>query len=245
MHRWLAIRLEAPLISFGGVMIDAISDTRDFPSASMITGLLANALGYQRTQYQAHQQLQDRLVFGVRDEGEKFNSKLLDVQNAKIAQKDKGWTSWGVPESRYGGGNTYNSPHRRYRSYRTDANLSLVLRLQDATQAPTLDDLAHALDYPARPIFVGRKSCIPSAPLRIGFVEATTAYGALKHPLATVNPKPQQNLPALWPLGEGPDHGDDCNKIIYLADLRNWKSGLHGGQRSVVLGSVRIAGGMG
>ena len=60
-HRWLVMRMEAPLLAFGGVAIDQVGITRDFPgSVSTSTGLLANALGWERTQWQVHQALQDR-----------------------------------------------------------------------------------------------------------------------------------------------------------------------------------------
>ena len=49
-HRWLVLRLEAPLLAFGGVAIDQVGVTRDYPAASMLTGLLASALGYRRTE---------------------------------------------------------------------------------------------------------------------------------------------------------------------------------------------------
>ena len=44
---WLILRLEAPLIAFGGVAIDHIGVIRDFPALSMLTGLFANALGFR------------------------------------------------------------------------------------------------------------------------------------------------------------------------------------------------------
>ena len=65
-YSWLVLRLEAPLLAFGGVAIDQIGPTRDFPSASLLTGLLANALGWRRTEAAAHQRLQDRLIFAAR-----------------------------------------------------------------------------------------------------------------------------------------------------------------------------------
>ena len=42
----LILRLEAPLMAFGGETIDNLGVVRRFPSASMLTGLLANALGW-------------------------------------------------------------------------------------------------------------------------------------------------------------------------------------------------------
>ena len=34
---WLALRLEAPMAAFGGVAIDQLGVTRDYPAASMLT----------------------------------------------------------------------------------------------------------------------------------------------------------------------------------------------------------------
>src|SRR5215813_9680694 len=48
--RHLILRLEAPLMSFGGDMIDANGPTLDFPLASLVIGLMANALGWTRAQ---------------------------------------------------------------------------------------------------------------------------------------------------------------------------------------------------
>ena len=64
--RHLILRLEAPLMAFGGETIDNYGVIRRFPSASMLTGLLANALGWRRTETDKHQGLQDRLVFAAR-----------------------------------------------------------------------------------------------------------------------------------------------------------------------------------
>ena len=48
-----------------------------------------------------------------------------------------------------------------------------------AVPSPSLDDLAAALTEPARPLFIGRKSCLPAAPLLIGLAEAPTLLAAL------------------------------------------------------------------
>ena len=64
--RHLILRLEAPLMAFGGETIDNYGVVRPFPAASMLTGLLANALGWRRIERKRHQQLQDHLVFASR-----------------------------------------------------------------------------------------------------------------------------------------------------------------------------------
>ena len=235
-HRWLVLRLEAPLLAFGGVAIDQVGVTRDYPAASMLTGLLANALGYRRTEWEKHQALQDRLIFAARRERESASGPLTDTQNAQLAKADRGWTTWGTPEGRAGA--SYGAPHRRQRAYHGDACVIVALRLEPAGAGPDLEALAAALDRPARPLFIGRKSCLPSAPLRQkDGVTAPDAYAALQgFPLE--QGAPERRRTAMWPLGEGPSSGEMVSRILDLPDLRNWRTGLHGGVRRVVEGTI-------
>ncbi|GGB49150.1 type I-E CRISPR-associated protein Cas5/CasD [Roseibium aquae] len=226
-YEWLHLRLAAPLMAFGGVAIDHVGPTREFPSASALTGLLANALGYRREDGACHQALQDRLIFGalsVLPEGRNMPLAVTDTQNAKLEKSDRGWTTLGAPEGRAGA--TYDSPHRRRRDYLVDHETRVVLRLA-AGEGPTLENVATALDRPARPLFIGRKSCLPASPLLQGDAEGATAYAALL--------SLGLHGHAIWPdEGEGPD-----GALRYdIADLRNWHSGLHGGSRVVIEGQI-------
>ena len=231
--RWLVLRLDAPLMSFGGVVIDQVGPVRDFPAASMLTGLIGNAFGWHWSDGAAHQTMQDRLVFAARRERE--GVLLTDTQNAQLAKADKGWTTYGVPEGR--GGASYDAPHRRLRDYQADLSVTVVLRLHRATVAPTLDALAEAFDRPARPLFLGRKPCLPSRPLLAKeparWVTGETAYEAL-----CKVPGEGRKLRGLWPVGQGPEQGDGIDRVMDLADMRNWRTGLHGGSRQVVEGRI-------
>jgi CRISPR system Cascade subunit CasD len=240
-RRWLVLRLEAPLLSFGGVAIDNYGVTWDFPALSMLTGLFANALGRERTEHEAHQALQDRLVFAARRDDEPYHGTLRDVQNVRLEKSDKGWTTRGRPEGRDGG--SYGGPHRRFRDYHPDALVAVVVTLNDATTRPTLDDLAHALDRPQRPLFIGRKPCLPACRLNAGFLEARTAHDALSQlpSLAERGRSPRPELRAQWPAGEGPTKGPLVDRGLALADRRNWISGLHGGTRHVVEGRIVLS----
>lgn len=233
-RRWLILDLEAPLLAFGDVTIDHVGATRDFPAISMLTGLLANALGYVRTEWEKHQVLQDRLVFAVRRERENPAGLLTDIQNARLMAGEEGWTTWGRPEKR-AGGSLDKAPHRRRRDYHMDSRAIVALRLEPADADPDLDRLREALDRPARPLFIGRKPCLPSGRLYADTMNAATAYEALQR---IPGPDPNKGLRAQWPLAEGPETGEDVHRIHDLADLRNWRTGLHGGVRKVVEGVV-------
>ena len=83
MTRHLILHLEAPLMAFGGETVDNLGVIRSFPAVSMLTGLLANALGWRRVERQRHQDLQDRLVFAARMDREPHGGlSLQDFQTA-------------------------------------------------------------------------------------------------------------------------------------------------------------------
>jgi CRISPR system Cascade subunit CasD len=143
----LLMRLEAPLMSFGTTAVDHRRPIQPWPAVSMLTGLLANALGWDRS---------DTVAL------------------------DRGWTTRGVVEERGGGADSYKSPHLRSRDYRADASVLVAVRLDEADEAPTLVQLASALDNPQRPLFLGRKGCLPATRICLGIADAVDAVQALE-----------------------------------------------------------------
>ena len=225
MARYLILRLASPLVAFGGETIDNFGVIRDFPALSMITGLIANALGWDRAETERHDRLQERLRMGTRLE--QPGSRLTDFQTAQLGAGDKGWTTSGMPEERRGGPASYESPHLRYRDYHADLLAQVVLRLDAAEEFPTLIEIAAALDRPQRPLFIGRKPCLPTGRLMNGWTEADSVLSALQ---SLPMPPGAQALRLQWPDGEGELPHD---RVSDLCDERNWRSGLHGGWRPV------------
>jgi CRISPR system Cascade subunit CasD len=239
MPRHLLLRLESPLIAFGGETIDNFGVIRDFPALSMITGLFANALGWRREECEFHDRLQNRLVVGAR-----LNTPiqlLREYQTAQLFEKDQAWTTFGEPEGRapspsysMQADGRKSLTWQRYRDYHASLNVLVALRLEPSEEGPTLDDLAVALDHPARPLFIGRKTCLPSQRIFAGWQESDNVLHALQiaH-LPEINGT--QSLRMQWPDGEGNLAGD---RLIDLCDERNWASGVHGGWRPVREGSI-------
>jgi CRISPR system Cascade subunit CasD len=265
MHekKWLILDLEAPLMAFGGVVIDHVGVIRDFPALSMITGLCANALGYRRTEWERHQMLQDRLVFAARIDRAEPAGRLTDMQNSRLYESESGWTTTGRIESR-NQGSSYGQKelqthaddgkaksrkyltHRRKRDYHMDARVIVALRLEPDGGGLDIERLAEAMDSPARPLFIGRKPCLPARPVLAAkqeerFVMAIDAHTALCRTMRTDG---QSNalLRGFWPAGEGPETGENVHRVHDLLDLRNWRSGLHGGSRRVVEGHIMSEG---
>jgi CRISPR system Cascade subunit CasD len=241
MSRHLLLRLTSPLIAFGGEAIDNLGVIRDFPALSMITGLFANALGWDRSEDQLHNRLQERLQLGTRLDSP--TQYLREYQTAELYESDAGWTTFGLPEGRAKSPSyTANADGRksltlqRYRDYHTDFTAIVVIRLEPVDEAPTLDDLAQALDRPQRPLFIGRKPCLPTGRLVAGWIDADSILTALQ---GAPFPKGTSGLRAQWPDGEGQLAGD---RAMDVCDERNWTTGLHGGWRPVREGLIKYAG---
>ena len=234
LMRWLHLSFRAPLAAFGGEAIDARRVTRDFPSQSMLTGLLANALGWGRAMRQKHQRLQERIVFGAVRESEPVLGLLTDYQTAHLAKDDRAWTTRGVPAKRDGGPATYHGAHQRWRDYHADLRISVVLRLTPDDDVPTLDQLETALLRPARPLFIGRKSCLPADRIFQGWIDAADVRSALRAAVRSA----ADGVRAMWPAAEGATGADHVTNVT---DERNWLSGLHGGARRVCEGRITVA----
>ncbi len=229
--RWMHLRLRAPIGAFGGETVDAHGVIRDVPAQSMLTGLLANALGWSRSMRAEHQALQERVVFGAVWERDIGLNRMTDYQTAQLGKNDRAWTTRGTPAGRHGGAKTYEGRHQRWREYHADLRMSVVLKLEPAEAHPTLDALQAALEQPARPLFIGRKSCLPSSPIFEGWVDAPAAREALE---AVALPN-SNGLLATWPAAEGTAGAD---RVASVTDERNWVSGLHGGARQVCTGYI-------
>lgn len=242
MARFLVLRLEGPLLSFGAEAIDNFGVVRDFPAASMLVGLIANALGWRREDRAEHQRLQDRLRFAARRDRE--GTRFTEFQTAKLEGEDEHWTTRGTVEGRRGGAETYKSPHLRYRDHDADAAVIVVVLVAPEAEAPTLDDVAQALRYPARPLFLGRKPCIPAQPFVAPdpFVEADDLLVALKAvplidhcPIKSHRQKSSIRVAIPAPERAVPEAGWAEERV---ADERNWLTGLHGGERRLFIRKI-------
>jgi CRISPR system Cascade subunit CasD len=229
----ILLRLDAPLMSFGGTVVDQINPTRDFPGRAMLAGLFGNALGYCHGDAAALSSLQSRLRWAAREDhpGRPF----MDYQTVNLAADfmQEGWTTRGYPEGRKGGDNVTTI---RYRHYLADA-IYLVAVTLTAGEGVDVDALDAALQRPARPLFIGRKCCIPSTPLRFGRVSADRLRDALTHPAAPRFERPRRSretpLPARirawWPTEDGTEVG----RTLAFTDDMDWENQIHVGRRYV------------
>lgn len=233
----LILRFDAPLIAFGGVLVDEHGVTRLFPARAMLAGLLGNAFGYDHRDVERLQALQSRLRFAVRCD--RPGQLWADYQTVDLSQKflARGWTTRGKFEER-AGGSARTGTHIRFRSFIADAVYTLALTVSETSQTPSLAELEAALREPARPLFIGRKPCLPSTPLLAGRTAAPTLLHALEtHPLAR-HAAGDHPLLAWWPADE--DLGREGSRLIPITDDRDWRNQIHVGRRWIHEGTINV-----
>lgn len=241
--RFLVLRLEGPLMSFGDAAVDELRRTRELPGLSMLTGLAANALGLRFTDDYKLERLQTRLVYGARLD--RSGKCLVDYHTTQLGKNDSMWrTSYG-PDKRKSQFKSDTLTAESKRHYRADSRVCVVLSLVPEGESPTLDDLAAAFARPFRPLFLGRVCCPPSGPLHRGeVVDALDAYDALERAAQGEQSDPAP-LTALWPAdGPGARRPADmaAGRIVELHDLRDWRNDVHSGSRYAVSGPVHPCG---
>jgi len=234
----LLLRFDAPLMSFGGTMVDQNGPTDRFPATSLLAGLLGNALGYTHRHSIELGRLQQRIIYAAR--WDRSPRPLLDYHTVDLGQEkmaSPGWTTRGEPEHR-GRGEANQGTHIRYRHYWADGVMTVALALDDDS-APSLDDLAQALRRPARPLFLGRKACLPAAPILLGRTQATDVLDALvaAPPAGAAHGgRAPLECEACWPVDLATTQG----RVTTIWDRRDWTNQVHAGSRERREGLLRV-----
>ncbi|NBC19213.1 MAG: type I-E CRISPR-associated protein Cas5/CasD [Bacteroidetes bacterium] len=229
----LLLRFDAPLMSFGAPIVDNRGVIQSFPALSMVTGLLGNALGYDHADNDALEALQRRIRYAVRQD--RRGRRLRDYQTVDLSKPymddSRAWTTRGALETRKGG-SASTGTHIRERDYWADAGYTIACTLDPLDATPTLDDLVAALHHPARPLFIGRKACLPATPLYAGRRTAASLKEALHAAPLPDWADDRPDYRAWWPS----DPEDERGRPV--TDRRDWVNQIHVGQRWIAEGTV-------
>lgn len=232
----LLIRLEGPLMSFGATSVDQIGPTLEYPGRSLLTGLLANALGWVHPDFDRLDRLQERLLYAARQD--RPGQRLQDFQTVALGSEHlrEGWTTRGIAEGREGGSS--KATHIRYRHYIADAAYTVAVALEGPDEWPTVQDLAEAVQRPERPLFIGRKPCLPSAPMFLGVRRTQDLVAALREePVAegAQTPGRRNSRPGVYPvwLEVDKERADDGTLALPVCVERDWANQIHVGRRFV------------
>jgi CRISPR system Cascade subunit CasD len=241
----LLLRFDAPLMSFGAPIVDNQGEIQPYPALSMMTGLLGNALGVDHSEFERLERLQERLRYASRQD--RRGRQIQDYQTVDLSKPymddDRAWTTYDHRESR-AGGSASGGTHIRYRDYWADAVHTVAVTLDDPSESPTLDDLERAVKHPARPLFLGRKPCLPADPLFVDRLQTDSLPDALVHAPLHARADDGPTYSAWWPTAPNADEPADDDPLDEdlrkpVTDRRDWKNQIHVGERWIVNGTVR------
>jgi len=230
------IQFDAPLMSFGAPIVDNRGEIQPFPALSMLTGLVGNALGFEHGEFDRLQRLQQRLRHASRED--RRGQKIRDYQTVDLGQDfmddSRAWTTDGALEERAGASG--GGIHIRLRDYWADAVHTVALTLEPADDGPELDELADALRRPERPLFIGRKTCLPAMPLVAGTRDAESLPDALEQ--TPLHPRADgRECRAWWPVDPGENVGEVSRPVT---DRRDWSNQIHVGERWIAEGVLEV-----
>jgi CRISPR system Cascade subunit CasD len=236
----LILRLDAPLISFGAPIIDRHGKVQSYPALSLIAGMLGNALGYDHSDFEKLESLQSRLRYASRQD--RAGQPLRDYQTVDLSQTfmldQNAWTMQGWLDKRKGGSSSRGT-HIRLRDYRADSIHTVALTLQPDNDNPTIDELQHALQFPERPLFIGRKTCLPATPIFVSRIQCESLTEALQKTPLSNRADERKKYPAWWPVDEGGNQ-PKADMEQPVTDRRDWKNQIHVGERWIAKGEIEI-----
>lgn len=237
------LRLDAPMLSFGGVIVDHHGFTDRFPGTAMLCGLFGNALGYSHRDHALLHRLQERIVYAARWDVPP-RSSMVDYHTVDLGSphmRSAGWTTRGKPEHRDGGASARQGIHQRYRHYWCDGLMTVVVALI-GDDAPGTSDVVEALCRPVRPLFLGRKTCLPARPLldpSTPELDGDSVREILRRvPVWTREGIPAEISPlreASWTVEEVGEQ-DEAQIIGMVHDQRDWRNQVMAGSRVRAVG---------
>lgn len=236
----LVLRLDAPLMSFGAPIIDRHGKVQAYPALSLIAGLLGNAMGYEHGDFDKLNQLQNCLSYASRQD--RAGQQIRDYHTVDLSQDfmrdDNAWTTQGWLDERKGGAASKGT-HIRLRDYHADAVHTVALTLDPANEEPDLDQIEHALQNPERPLFIGRKTCLPATPLFMTQMEADSLVNALEKVPLHERADNRKTYTAWWPVDDK-EHHTKPEMEQPVTDRRDWANQIHVGERWIARGEIKI-----
>jgi CRISPR system Cascade subunit CasD len=176
MPRFLILRLDGPMQSWGTHTFEDFRPSNLYPTRSGLLGLLAACLGIERADHAGQAALAASVEFSVRVD---TAVERLDREQAMNKPGVKLPDFHTVMDARKVDGKANKFPVVSRREYLYDAAFTVAIGVKpDAPVA--LDAIAAALRRPLYTPTLGRRACPPARPLFDGETEATDGVEALR-----------------------------------------------------------------
>ncbi|MGS2744867.1 type I-E CRISPR-associated protein Cas5/CasD [Halomonas sp. LS-001] len=161
MTDYLIFRLYAPLASWGEAAVGETRPTATYPGKGAILGLLGAALGIRRDDDEGQTQLRESIAMGVK---QSTPGMLMRDYHTVQMPATQSKVSYHTRKEELSGPRDALKTILSSRDYRCDGLWTVAVWLTPAATL-TLAELEQALKTPHYPLYLGRKSCPPSAPL--------------------------------------------------------------------------------
>ena len=99
--------------------------------------------------------------------------------------------------------------------------------------------MAQALQFPERPLFIGRKTCLPASSLFVEKMECESLTDALQKAPLSDQADQRKRFPACWPIEEDKNQ-PKADMEQPVTDRRDWKNQIHVGERWIAQGEIEI-----
>lgn len=222
----LFLRLEGPLQSWGTRAHWEERDTAFEPAKSGVIGLLGCASGLRRDAERLHT-LSETLRMGVRID--RPGTRLVDYHTTGGAK-----AADGEPEGMLNAqGKRKRETDVSFRRYLMDASFLVALRGAEAL----VIECAEALQNPVWPVFLGRKSCVPTVPVYAGCGDYASLESALvAQPVLERRAGGAESMPLHLIIECAPGEGNVRNDAIgvpsrrlfwprYVREVSSWQPG--------------------
>jgi len=215
MPEYLILRFEGPMQAWGSEAIDPRRPSGPYPRRSALAGMIGNALGWRHTDPDGLNRLQDALRFAARED--RTPERMWDYQTADLSQLS-GFGRWGPTTP---GGSVKAGTHILRKEYLADACFTIAMTLDRDYAEVSLKDVSRVLQQPARPLFLGRKSCPPAGPVVRGIVDAASPVAALRS--VPLDPSTESGSKRVW-FQEDQDEPSPNDRIEESWQRRNYRT---------------------
>ncbi|MDD5297333.1 MAG: type I-E CRISPR-associated protein Cas5/CasD [Rhodocyclaceae bacterium] len=190
MGDYLVFRLYGPMASWGEIAVGETRHSAAYPSRSALIGLIGAALGITRDDEDGQAALAAGFRFGVKLHAaghplRDFHTVQPGADLKKLRYRTRRQELTLVPRHQL------PSPMLTGREYRCDSFSTVAVVVTDKAER-SLTEVAAALQRPAFPLYLGRKSCPLAAPL----APKVENYASLKAALDAFDADPLPELVA-------------------------------------------------
>lgn len=167
MRRFLIMKLQGPMQSWGEHTFEGLRPSANIPTKSAVIGLIGACLGIRRNDRKSQKSLVGGIQIAVRADRQDIDvQKITDYHTILDARVD------------YAGLKSHANSIQTWREYLCDAAFTVaVWETEDCSI--TIDRIAKALNHPYFTPYLGRRSCPVSRPLFENIVEADNFKAAL------------------------------------------------------------------